>query len=657
MQHSDVKTLIGQLNPNVKEADRINQVVEAFGEVDGSLKSNASSMENKLTEMIGYRRGTKVSDEVRFQREIESRVIKQRIVEAEMDIWFKRTNHEQGKRSIFYTKRYMGTLNNLYGYEPDMTDFDKKSPEEQVQFYTRKLDETLEKFPRVTATDVSDQEIMENYSTILDLYYLTADLDSAQSIFDAQPNGKEIYDKYISIQNNVALLNARAFLLANPYYCEIDFDQLLRIPIENSVDDLVEHADTMDSALKDSMLSVHHIQNNLAHCRQHTIDKILPKEGEGTVEYLNSNGKPLGDKEKSATLGAGAPLLIKITTLDGRVSPKIFYPPTAFSTGVDELTPEQYLDYVRKTKPMELADLSSVLEKSHSFFRGGSDQFDSMCSAFERLHNHNLFSTPSTQNLLSSKDALEELLESASAYLQFKSQSRAGTDTVQDYSKLGKNEYEQTRINAALKLREYAQSKLDVYNLLQEDGAFKARAAVNEEALRNAPKNSTQKDIANLRAVCVQRHQDSWAVREGGENVAKLHHTVGRDLRKLAEFACLDRPLDSSEKAEIRTRMARAVALDLIRTERASQQSDEMGTLERTAAQNPEKFAAGIAKSKPFQKMMDHLTPEKLNSILSDNGIQNICQSMLTASVAGKTQAPAQAQPAVQPPEVSGPFV
>ena len=656
MQHSDLKEHISSNLPFVlSDTGRINNVVEQLGKTKGSVKDNVASMENKLADLVGYKKGVQIPHEVKIQRVFNSRMIKQAIAEAELDIWFNRRNHEQATR---YTgKRYMGMLYSLYGNEPEMENFVSKTPEEQVNFYVSKLDKALEKFPKITAPDVSDQEIVENFSTILDLYYLTSDLDYAHALFDQHPQGQELYDKYIAFQNHAALLNARAFLLANPYYSEMDFDQLLRTPITEQLEDLVDHADNMDDALKDAIYSASYVQHNLKECRQQTLDQLLPKEGEGTVEYFNGNAKPMDQEEKNAVLSVGLPLLAKITGQDGTVSVKAFLPSSTFSTNMEELTPEQYLDYVRKTKPMELADLSSVLEKSHSFFRGGSDQFDSMCSAFERLHNHNLFSTPSTQNLLSSKDALEELLESANAYLQFKAQSRAGTDAVQDYSKLGKNEYEQTRINAALKLREYAQSKLDVYNLLQEDGAFKARAAANEEALRNAPKDSTQKDIANLRAVCVQRHQDSWAVREGGENVAKLHHTVGRDLRKLAEFACLDRPLDSSEKAEIRTRMARAVALDLIRTERASSQSTDMGTLERTAAQNPEKFAAGIAKSKPFQKMMDHLTPEKLNSILSENGIQNICQSMLTASVAGKTQAPAQAQPAVQPPEVSGPIV
>jgi hypothetical protein len=89
--------------------------------------------------------------------------------------------------------------------------------------------------------------------------------------------------------------------------------------------------------------------------------------------------------------------------------------------------------------------------------------------------------------------------------------------------------------------------------------------------------------------------------------------------------------------------MARAVALDLIRCERVGAQSDEMGTLERVAAQDPDKFAAGIAKSAPFLKMTDKMTPDKLKTILSENGIKNIRQAMLSQAVSteGKQKAPA----------------
>ena len=186
-----------------------------------------------------------------------------------------------------------------------------------------------------------------------------------------------------------------------------------------------------------------------------------------------------------------------------------------------------------------------------------------------------------------------------------------------------------------------------------------ARAAANEEALRNAPNPGTRNEIASLRAACAQRNPEPWAVRDGGERVAQLHHAVGRDLRRLAELACLDRPLDSIEKAEIRTRMARAVALDLVRSERASNESNKMGNLESAAAQNPEKFAAGVAKSKPFQKAMEKITPANLKEMLFNNGIQAIRNGMLNqaASLSAKPDAPAKAPAPVQPEAKPNPQV
>lgn len=56
-----------------------------------------------------------------------------------------------------------------------------------------------------------------------------------------------------------------------------------------------------------------------------------------------------------------------------------------------------------------------------------------------------------------------------------------------------------------------------------------------------------------------------------------------------------------------------------------------------------DKFAAGIAKSNPFLKMTDKMTPDKLKEMLSENGIQTIRQVMLSqaVSIAGKPKAPA----------------
>lgn len=580
-----------------------------------------------------------------------------------MEIAFERTNHEQVSK-VSGARRYHGVLNDLYGNEPEMQGFFEKSPAEQGAVFVKKLEEALAKFPKAATPDVSDAEIMQNYRTILELYNLTFELDNAKEAIQAQPNGQELYNKYVLLQSNMAILNGRAFLMASPYYSKIDYEQLLRTPMDfNTEMEITSHANDLDSlSLKADINMVKTLQDNLFLCRQEALAKILPKAGEGTVEYFGDAGKLLNTDQKDIVLRVGAPLLVKVTGQDGAVSCKAFIPPSSFYVGVNELTPEQYLDYSRGASRDEIADLASSLDKSMSILRGSSDRFKDMNAALERLYSHNLSSiaaTPSTQNLLSSMDALEELLESANAYLQYKAQSRAGTDTVADYSKLGKNQYEQDHINEALKLRNYAQSKLDVYNLLEQDSAFMARAAANEEALRNAPENSTGKDIANLRAVCAQRNPEPWEVRNGGEQIAQLHHAVGRDLRKLAAFACLDRPLDATEKVEIRTRMARAVALDLIRSERASNQSNEMGNLENAAAQNLEKFAAGVAKSKPFQNAMDKLTPDKLKEMLSENGIQAIRNGMLNqaASLGAKPAAPVKAPEAVQPAVKGGPQV
>ena len=663
MQHSDLKEFISELDPNLTLPKRINAVVAALGETEGSSKENVAAMEQILAEKIGYQKEDKGS-QAKIQRQYDSSLIKQAIAEAELEIQFERTNHEQARQSSFQTKRYQGVLNSLYGKEPAMQGFDKKSPEEQGAFYIQKLEAALKKFPRATAPDVSDTEIVKNYRAILELYNLTLDLDYAKPIILAQPNGQELHAKYAAMQNNMAILNGRAFLMASPYYSEIDYAQLMRTPMDlNLKEALAEHANDLDSgSLKPDIYMIETLQENLKTCRKEALEKLLPKSGAGTVEHFGADGKSLDENQKETALSIGAPLLTKITGQNDEVSIKAFLPSSPFSSGVEELSPEQYLDYARGASRAEIADLALELDQSKSFLRGSSDQFKDMNAALERLYSHNLSTTaatPSTQNLLSRKDALEELLESTNAYLQYKAQSRAGTDTVADYSKLGKNKYEQDHINAALKLRSYAQAKLDVYNLLEQDGDFMARAAANEEALRNAPNPGTRNEIANLRAACAQRNPEPWEVRDGGERMEQLHHAVGRDLRKLAEFACLDRPLDATEKAEIRTRMARAVALDLVRSERASNKSPEIGNLERAAAQNPEKFVAGVAKSKPFQKAMDKITPENLTEMLSGNGIQNIRQEMLAqaASVGAKPAAPAKVPEAVQPAVQAGPKV
>lgn len=662
MTHEDLKSFISQLDPNLTTNERIYQTVNELNtiEEDSNLEANIASMEKMLAETVGYQKKAETS-QAKALRQLNSIMIKQAIAEAELEIAFERTNHKKARDKNYQTKRYLGTLNSLYGNEPEMQGFDKKSPEEQYAFYVRKMEEALAKFPKATDPDVSDTEIVQNYRTILELYILTFDVNSAKAIFDTvKPEGQKLYKKYSVLQNNLALLNGRAFLMASPYYSEIDYAQILRTPLDsNTKEALADHANALDSkSLKPDINMLQTLQENLKICREEALENLLPKKGEGTVEYFGGDGKILNPLQKDDALRTGAPLLLQITDQNGVVTPRILTSPTPFSIRMADMAPEEYLDQIRSADRAELTDLASVMEKSIGGFRGSSDRFKDMQSAFVQLYS--LSSTaPTTQNLLSKKDMLEELLESANAYLKFKSQSRAGTDSVEDYSKLGKNQYEQTHINAALKMLDYAQRKLGVSNLLMQDSDFMARAATNEEALRNAAKNSTRKDIANLRATCTQRNPEPWVVREGGENVEKLHHAVGRDLRRLAELACLDRPLDAIEKAEVNTRMARAVALDLVRSERASNQSNEMGKLESAAAQNPEKFAASVAKSKPFQKAMDKMTPEKLKGILADNGIQTIRQGMLSqaVSVGTKPSAPVKAPEPVQPTVQSAPKV
>ena len=598
-------------------------------------------MEKLFIEKIGYKREDPNSP-AKAQRHNDSNMIRQSIAEAELELWFERTNHDRNTEKTFKGKRYLGVLNMLYGNESEIEGIFTASTQEQGAFYLKKLEEAQAKFPRANAPDVSDTEIAQNFRTILELYNLTLDLDAAKPLILAQPNGEELHAKFAELQDNMAALVGRAFLIASPYYSEIDYGQLLRTPMDfNLVDSLTGPARDLDSiALSPDIQMINTLQGHLANCRNGALKKLLPKADEGTVEYFSGNGKALNNGQMDTALGIGAPLLVKVTGQDGGISVRPFRPYSPFASGMEELTPEQYLDATRKGDRAEIAELGSLLEKADSRFISSSDSFKKMRSAIERLHVTSTIS--STQNLLSNKDALEELLEAANSYLQFKAQSRAGTGTVADYSKLGKNKYEQERINAALKLREYAQSKLDVHNLLQQDGAFRARAAEKEAQLQNGAENDPRKNIADLRATCAQRNQASWTVREGGERVAQLHHAVARDLRRLSEFACLDRPLDTVEKAEIRTRMARAVALDLIRCERAGSQSQEMGALEQVAAQNPEKFAAGIAKSSPFLKMTDKMTPDKLKEMLSEKGIQAIRQSMLSKAISneGKPKAP-----------------
>lgn len=686
MTHGEVKDLIesiSKLYPNLTtKADRINKIVETMGRTNvyanvladnadrtknydplfrddnAAITKNIASMEKMLIEKIGFKKVAFPEEKAR-ERYINSNMMKQVIAEEEYAIQFERTNHEQAKK-ITGTRRYLGVLNSLYGNDLDMQGFHEMTLEQQGELYFKKLNAALEAFPDVMTPDISDTEIKDNYRTILELYNLTFEVNNAREAFMKLPHGSEIVEKCSLLQSNMAVLNARAYLMASPYYAELDFDQILRTPINHDTFvELADHAETFDDVLKSDLNLLKTLKDNLAMCRQEDIDKFLPKAGEGTVEYFGGDGKPMRFEDRNTALGGVVPLLLKVTDRDGKVSVKTILPASPTSLDMEQLTPEQYLDYARGVGRTEIADMASELDQSVSFFRGSSDQFKAMTAALERLYSHNLSNnaaTPSTQNLLGSKDVLEELLESANAYLQYKAQSRAGTDTVEDYSKLGKNQYEQDRINKALKLRDYAQFKLNVYNLLEQNSDFVARAATNEEALRNALENSTRKDIANLRAACAQRNPEPWVVREGGDNVKKLHHAVGRDLRRLSELACLDRPLDAIEKTEVRTRMARAVALDLIRSERASRPSDEMGTLERTAAQNPEKFAAGVAKSKPFQKAMDKLTPEALKEMLSGNGIKAIRQGMLNQAVSpeAKPNAPA-VEAIVQPPQTNAP--
>ena len=60
---------------------------------------------------------------------------------------------------------------------------------------------------------------------------------------------------------------------------------------------------------------------------------------------------------------------------------------------------------------------------------------------------------------------------------------------------------------------------------------------------------------------------------------------------------------------------------------------------------------AGIAKSSPFLKMTDKMTPDNLKEMLSENGIRTIRQNMLSqaVSIAGKTKAPAKEMEAELP--------
>lgn len=651
MNHQDLKVTIEELNPNLTPDQRLSETVAALSQTEGNLKENVAAMEKLFTEKIGYKKEDKDSP-AKIQRQLDSNTIRQSIAKAELELWFDRTNHNRNTKNTFKGKRYLGVLNMLYGNESEIEGIFTAETKEQGAFYLKKLEEAQARFPRANAPDVSDTEIAQNFSTILELYNLTFDLDAAKPLILAQPNGEELHAKFVELQDTMAVLVGRAFLIASPYYSEIDYGQLMRTPMGfDLLESLTGPARDLDSiALHSDIQMINNLQGHLTNCRNGALKKLLPKAGEGTVEYFSGNGKALNDGQKDTALGIGAPLLVKVTGQDGGVvSVRPFRPYSLFASGMEELTPEQYLDTTRSADRAEIADLGAMLEKTDSRFISSSDSFKKMRSALERLHVTSTI--PSTQNLLSNTDALEELLEAANSYLQFKAKSRAGTNTVADYSKLGKNKYEQERINAALKLRDYAQSKLDVYNLLQQDAAFVARAAEKETQLQNGVKDDPRKDIADLRATCAQRHQASWTVWKGGERVAQLHHAVGRDLRRLSEFACLDRPLDGVEKAEIRTRMARAVALDLIRCERAGAQSNEMGTLERVAAQDPDKFAAGIAKSSPFLKMTDKMTPDKLKDMLSENGIRTIRQNMLSqaVSIAGKPKAPAKAVEAELP--------
>ena len=642
MNHQDLKTTIEELNPNLTPEQRLSETVAALSQTEGNFKENVAAMEKLFTEKIGYKKEDNGS-QAKMQRQHDSNMVRQSIAGAELELWFERTNHNRNNENTFKGKRYLGVLNMLYGNESEIEGIFTAPIEEQGAFYLKKLEDAQARFPRANAPDVSDTEIAQNFRTILELYNLTFDLDAAKPIIHALPNGKEVHAKFVELQDNMAVLVGRAFLMASPYYAELDYGQLMRTPMDlDLLESLTNPARDLDSiALSSDIQMIDTLQGHLTNCRNGALKKLLPKAGEGTVEYFSSNGKALNNGQKDTALGTGETLLIKVTGQDDTVSVRPFRPYSLFSSGMEELTPEQYLDATRRTNQAEIADLGAMLEKTDSRFISSSDSFKKMRSAVERLHVTSTI--PSTQNLLSNKDALEELLEAANSYLLFKAQSRAKADTVADYSKLGKNKYEQERINVALKLRDYAQSKLDVHNLLQQDSAFNARAAEKEAQLQNGAENDPRKNIADLRATCAQRNQASWTVRQGGERVAQLHHAVGRDLRRLSEFACLDRPLDSAEKAEIRTRMARAVALDLIRCERAGAQSDKMGALERVAAQDPDKFVAGIAKSSPFLKMTDKMTPDNLKEMLSENGIRTIRQNMLSqaVSIAGKMKAPA----------------
>ena len=650
MNHQDLKTTIEELNPDLTPEQRLSETVAALSQTEGNFKENVAAMEKLFTEKIGYKKEDNGS-QAKMQRQHDSNMVRQSIAGAELELWFERTNHNRNNENTFKGKRYLGVLNMLYGNESEIEGIFTAPIEEQGAFYLKKLEEAQARFPRANAPDVSDTEIAQNFRTILELYNLTFDLDAAKPIIHALPNGKEVHAKFVELQDNMAVLVGRAFLMASPYYAELDYGQLMRTSMNlDLLESLTGPARDLDSiALSSDIQMIDTLQGHLTNCRKGSLEKILPKSGEGTVEYFSSNGKALKNGQKDTALGTGETLLIKVTGQDDTVSVRPFRPYSLFSSGMEELTPEQYLDATRSANRAEIADLGAMLEKTDSRFISSSDSFKKMRSAVERLHVTSTI--PSTQNLLSNKDALEELLEAANSYLQFKAQSRAKADTVADYSKLGKNKYEQERINVALKLRDYAQSKLDVHKLLQQDSAFKARAAEKEAQLQNGEEDDPIKNIADLRATCAQRNQASWTVRQGGARVAQLHYAVGRDLRRLSEFACLDRPLDGAEKAEIRTRMARAVALDLIRCERAGAQSDKMGALERVAAQDPDKFVAGIAKSSPFLKMTDKMTPDNLKEMLSENGIRTIRQNMLSqaVSIAGKTKAPAKEMEAELP--------
>lgn len=642
MNHQKLKEFVYELDPNLTADERTNETVAALGQAEGNLAENVATIEKLFTEKFGYKKEAENSPN-KMQRRRDSDLMRQAIAKAELELWFERTNHERSNKMDFNGKRYLGVLNMLYGNESEMEKVCNASQKEQGAFYLKKLEAALERFPRYNAHDVSNAEIAENLPTILELYNLTLDLDAAKPLILDQPNGQELHAKYADLQSYMAVLTGRAFLIASPYYSEIDYGQLMHTKMDlDLVGSLTDCAANLDpDSLKADINLIDTLQGHLVNCRKITLGKILPKAGGATVEYFSSNGKALDNAQTDIALGTGATLLVKVTGQDDAVSVRPLHPHDLFSTGMEEQTPEQFLDANRRADRKEISDLASMLEKTDSRFISSSSSFKKMRTALERLQVTS--SVHSTQNLLSNTDALEELLESCNSYLQFKAQSRFKTDTVADYSKLGKNKYEQERINAALKLREYAQSKLDVYKLLQQDAAFQTRAAQKEEQLQNGAENDTRKNIADLRATCLQRNQEPWTILDGGEKVAQLHHAVNRDLRRLSEFACLERPLDSVEKAEIRTRMARAVALDLIRCERVGAETDKMGALESVAAQDPEKFAAGIAKSSPFLKMTDKMTPDKLKTILSDNGIQDIRKAMLSQAVSteGKQKSPA----------------